>query len=126
MASLRLLPELLEKADPEMHAFLCRAAEQEGHMHTHPSPSALYGAGGGKAKSKQRAPGGQIRVPSPFNCHFAVSWQLTWFAHTVTDFESICRLYDLFLVRAVTTPRPASPLTHEHRSTAPVLIVAES
>lgn len=98
MATLRLLPELLEKADPEMHAFLSRAAEQEGHMHTHPSPSALYGTGRGKGK--ERAAGSRIRVPSPFNCHFAVSWQLTWFAHTVTDFDSICRLYDLFLVRA--------------------------
>lgn len=106
MATLRFLPELLEKADPEMHAFLSRAAAQEGHMHTLPSPSALYGAVAGKGKGKQRAPAGQIRVPSPFNCHFAVSWQLTWFSHTVTDFDSVCRLFDLFLVRPRRPPSP--------------------
>ena len=26
-----------------------------------------------------------------------VSWLLTWFAHTVPDYDSICRLFDLFL-----------------------------
>ena len=62
MATLRLLPPLLERADPEMHAFL-RRASQEG--------PALQPSG-----RQQR---GSDRGPPPaFNCHFAVSWLLTW------------------------------------------------
>lgn len=29
---------------------------------------------------------------------FCLSWIITWFAHDLTDFETICRLYDAFIV----------------------------
>ncbi|KAJ1761799.1 GTPase-activating protein gyp8 [Coemansia sp. RSA 1752] len=36
----------------------------------------------------------ELQVP-PF---FAISWVLTWFAHDVDDFASICRIYDFLIV----------------------------
>jgi hypothetical protein len=30
-------------------------------------------------------------------CHFAVSWLLTWFAHSLNKLEDVARLFDLFL-----------------------------
>ena len=30
-------------------------------------------------------------------CHFAVSWLLTWFAHSLEDLDDVSRLFDAFL-----------------------------
>ena len=54
----------------------------------------------------------EIRIP-PF---FGLSWQLTWFAHTIDDFTTVQRLFDFFMASHPLMPLYVAVVNmHMHR-----------
>ena len=91
IAQLALLRPLLHRADPEQAAFLGKAARKSG-MTGAPADGQDPGA-----------PSSSSDVPY-FNTDFALSWCLTWFAHSAPDMETVCRLFDLCVASSPLMP----------------------
>ena len=93
IAQLALLRPLLHRADPEQAAFLARAARKSGVLPPPPPPGTTPPPAGGDASG----------VPY-FNTDFALSWCLTWFAHSAPDMDTVARLFDLCVASSPLMP----------------------
>jgi hypothetical protein len=70
-----------------------RAAQLAASQAAHAARYAFSAARGASSSHPSAHPSD----PFHFNTHFAVSWCLTWFTHTVPSLSTAARLFDLFL-----------------------------
>ena len=94
IAQLALLRPLLHRADPEQAAFLARAARKSGVLP--PPPPA--------GTTPAPASSGDASSVPYFNTDFALSWCLTWFAHSAPDMDTVARLFDLCVASSPLMP----------------------
>ena len=118
LAQLEYLPPLIARADPELAAFLSKASrgfssrpggnddddddDDDGTNAGAAAGAARAAPAGAPVPALRQAPlpsalAARAARPASFSTHFAVSWALTWFAHTVPTLPAAQRLFDACL-----------------------------